>query len=212
MLILLSTVIYAQDLGVTLVNTIKQFESDTSISQIALTNNRFEMIASKWDQEWITHYYASYGLIIQSYMEPEESKRDGLLDLSETYLRKAEELNKKETDELDILNALLANARLAVKPGNRWKKYGDIFNEYIARAKAINPNNPRIYYLQGNSLFYTPKMFGGGAQAAMPLFEKSNQIYQSELVTDSLSTVPSWGKTQNFRMLSTCIEELKEKK
>ena len=83
-------------------------------------------------------------------------------------------------------------ARLAVKPSSRYKKYGEIFNAYIDSAKSLNPDNPRIYYLQGNSIFYTPKLFGGGAKKALPYYEKAVSLYQNEKADNILS--PYWGR------------------
>jgi hypothetical protein len=107
-------------------------------------------------------------------------------------------------DELYILAAMIANTSLAVKPGGRYKKYGEIFNAYIDSAKTLNSDNPRIYYLQGNSIFYTSKLFGGGAKKALPYYEKAVLLYQNEKAGNILS--PYWGRKQNEGMLKKCKE------
>ena len=117
------------------------------------------------------------------------------------------ELYNAEYDEGYVLEAMLANARLAVNPMSRYKKYGDLFKENIDKAKSIQPNNPRIYLLQGNSLYYTPKMFGGGAKNAFPYFEKAGELYKNEKGDDIFK--PYWGKKQNADMFGKCTEALK---
>ncbi len=197
----------AQDFESTLASTLEQFEKDSSISMMAATVNRLELIAGKWNDLWLAHYYAAYGESIYSYLEKDENKRDALLDKADSHLQQAEQLYGQESDELFVLRALLASARLSVKPGDRWKKYGDIFSQNIMKAKTINPANPRIYYLQGNNLYYTPKMFGGGPKNAMPLYEEADSLYQ-QVKTDSIGVNPSWGKAQNIEMLDKCKQDL----
>jgi hypothetical protein len=204
--------IQAQEFEHALGDAINRFKTDSTLPQIAVTANQFEMIAIRWNDRWLSHYYAVYAYTIYSYMETDEDKRDGLLDLADTHMQKAVELYGKESDELYALSAMIANARLAVKPGNRWKEYGVIFDENIAKAKELNPDNPRIYYLQGNSIYYTPKMFGGGAKNALPYYEKADSLFRILPLPDSLSMEPAWGNYQNADMLENARNEVTKKK
>jgi len=197
----------AQDFEPTLAATLAQFEKDSTIEMIAATVNRFEMIAGKWNDQWLAHYYAAYGESIYTYIEKDENKRDAWLDKADIHLQQAEQLYGQESDELFVLRALLSSARLSVDPRNRWKEYGEIFDQNITKAKSINPANPRIYYLQGNSLYYTPKMFGGGPKNAMPFYEEADSLYQ-QMNIDSLGISPTWGKPQNTLMLGNCKESV----
>lgn len=204
--------IQAQEFEPTLAEALNYYKTDSTLAQYAMTTNRLEMIAKKWDDQWLTQYYAAYAHTLQSYMESDEAKRDGLLDIADTRMQKAKELYGEEGDELYTLAAMIANARIAVKPGSRWKEYGAIFDKNIAKAKALNPNNPRIYYIQGNSIFYTPKMFGGGAKKALPYYEKADSLFQVFPVTDTLSLEPAWGFYPNTHMLERAMNELSKKK
>jgi len=47
-----------------------------------------------------------------------------------------------------------------------------------------------------------PKMFGGGKEAAKPLFQKANEKFLSFKPADVLS--PNWGKEQNEQLLKSC--------
>jgi len=183
------------------------FDTATSPNNRQIAGNRLGLIANKWAEQWAAQYYACYSTIILSFFEKDESKKDAYLDESDKYIAKVKELKPGENDETYIMAALIANARIAVKPGSRWKQYGDIFNADIEKAKSIQPNNPRIYYLQGNSISHTPKMFGGGAKNALPYFEKADSLFQTEKSDDIFK--PFWGKKQNAEMLKTCKEDLK---
>jgi len=155
--------------------------------------NKLILIAKKYPNDWYTQYYAAYSRAQLSYMETDEAKRDAYLDEADNYLAEAIRLLGKETDETHVVAAICANARLAVKPQARFQKYGKIFDEQLEAAKAINPDNPRIYLERGISKFYTPKMFGGGKKAAAPYFEKAQTIFAKETNADDI-TKPYWGK------------------
>ena len=198
----------AQEFEPALATTLVKFEKDSTTEMIAATVNRFEMIAGKWNDQWLAHYYAAYSESIYSYIEKDEKKRDAWLDKADVHLQQAEQLYGQESDELFILRALLASARLSVDPRNRWKEYGEIFNENITKAKSINPANPRIYYLLGNNLYYTPKMFGGGPKNAMPYYEEADSLYQI-INIDSLGINPDWGRPQNTQKLGDCRESVR---
>ena len=85
-----------------------------------------------------------------------------------------------QNDETWILAALITNARISVDGQNRGMQYGELFNQYIEKAEKINPDNPRIYYMKGTSLFYTPEMYGGGKANAKPYFEKAKELFAKE--------------------------------
>jgi hypothetical protein len=188
-------------------DTYADFESAKSVMDMQSASNKFGLIAKKWPDEWSTQYYACYALVILSYIEKEATKRDAYLDEADKLYGNTSSLIKGENDEIYVLGALIANARLAVDPMNRYQKYGEIFNADLDKAKSLRPENPRIYYLQGTSFYYTPKAFGGGAKNAVNYFEKADGLFQNEKQDDILK--PYWGKKQNADLLEKCREELK---
>jgi hypothetical protein len=186
--------------------TYQEFETDSTFADKLDAANRFGLIAGKWNDQWVTHYYAAYSQIIMSFMEKDDKKKDLYLDEADKQIEKIKALLKTDNDEVYVLAALVANARIAINPASRWQKYGNIFDENLTKAKNLQPNNPRIYYLQGMSKYHTPKMFGGGAKNAISLFEKADELYKNES-SDNISK-PFWGKKQNSDMLATCKKEV----
>jgi hypothetical protein len=79
-----------------------------------------------------------------------------------------------------------------------------VYDDYIAKAKKINPENPRIFFLEGQGPFYKPKMFGGGKNKAQPYFEKAKELFAKEDKTSLLK--PHWGETENEEYLKQCNE------
>ena len=192
----------AQDFKAPLEKTFTIF--DTTMSQdIRIEQaNKLALIAKKYDGEWSVHYYAAYSKVFLSYFEKDVTKKDAYLDEADKEKEDAVSLLKKNNDETYVLAAMIANARMAVDPMNRWQKYGSIFSSSLESAKEINPNNPRMYYLQGTSKFFTPKAYGGGKKAALPYFEKAETLYAKEKGGDI--TKPYWGKDKNAYFLGQC--------
>jgi hypothetical protein len=195
------------DFKATLQETYINFDTAKLMNEMVAASNKLTLIAQKYSNEWAAQYYAAFGLTVLSYIDKDEKKRDAYIDKAEALLAKATELYKKDYDEVYVLTAMIANARLAVKPGSRYKKYGDIFNANIEKAKTLRADNPRIYYLQGTSVYYTPKFFGGGAKNAQPYFEKADALFQNEKGGDIYK--PYWGKQRNTDLLKKCKDENK---
>ncbi|MES2557560.1 MAG: hypothetical protein V4604_15500 [Bacteroidota bacterium] len=155
---------------------------------------KFDLIANKYQDQWVAQYYSAYTKAIISYFEPDIAKKDLYVDEADAYLDKIVALGT-ENDHVFVLKALVANARMAVDGEHRWQEYGPIFEENLKKAKELNENNPHIYYLKAVSVFYTPKMFGGGAKKAKPYFEKAKEKYA--LMTERSVMIPYWGEPQN---------------
>jgi len=198
----------AQDFKTVLTKTMNVFDT-TMIPEVQVEySNKISLISKKWDSEWAGHYYSAFSKAVLSYSEKDATKRDAYLDDADKELLDAVNILGKQTDETYVLGAMLANARMAVNPMLRYQKYGKIFSDDLEEAKELNPNNPRMYYLQGVSKFFTPKAFGGGKKNAQPYFEKAEGLFAKESSDDI--TKPYWGKYKNAYFLSQCKIEDKE--
>src|SRR5205085_7209466 len=56
---------------------------------------------------------------------------------------------------------------------------------------ALGPKNPRVFLLQGIGTFHKPAFVGGGADKALPLFRKSQELFAKE---SGDSTSIDWGR------------------
>ncbi len=191
----------AQTLEESLVKVNTQMDSIKGLPDMMKVSAQFDMIADKWANEWSANYYAAYGKVIASFMVQDSKKKDLFLDEADKYFEKVKTLGN-ENDETWVLAALITSARISVDGQNRGMQYGVTFNEDIAKAEKINPSNPRIHYLKGASLFYTPDMYGGGKEMAKPELEKAKELFAKESKTSILK--PSWGEKQNQDMLKQC--------
>jgi hypothetical protein len=194
----------AQTLEESLSNTLMKMDSVQNLSGMMNVSAQFDMLAAKWENEWSTNYYAGYAKVIVSFIVQDSKKKDLFLDEADKYFDKVKAIDS-QNDETWVLAALIANARIAVDGQNRGMQYGGIFNQYLSKAEKINPDNPRIYYLKGASLFYTPEMYGGGKAQAKPNFEKAKELFTKESKTSVLK--PHWGEKQNMDFLKQCDEK-----
>ena len=192
----------AQDFKAVEEKTFLAFDTTQDLATKVEQSNKLSLIAKKWDNEWSAHYYASYSKAVISYMEKDASKRDAYLDEAEKEQEDAVSILKKNNDETFVLAAMIANARMAVDPMQRWQKYGQIFSSDLESAKDLNPDNPRMYYLQGVSKYFTPKAYGGGKSPALPYFEKAEGLFAKETGKDI--TMPHWGKDKTQYFLAQC--------
>lgn len=195
----------AQDYKPVLEKTFLAFDTTMNPDAKMEQSNKLALIAKKWSGEWVTHYYAALAKATMSYMEKDGAKKDAYLDEADREKEEAVALLKKDNDETYVLAAMIANARMTVNPMERWQKYGKIFSDNLSSAKEVNPNNPRMYYLQGTSKFFTPEAYGGGKKAAMPYFEKADGLFAMEK-SDDISK-PYWGKTNNSYFLGECKKD-----
>ncbi|MNU64350.1 hypothetical protein D3C71_536270 [compost metagenome] len=152
-------------------------------------SDELSALKEKYPENWMTIYYYAYASIQISYFETSLGLKDAFVNNAEDQLVKLEEKCPLK-DEVFIMKAMVANARIGADPENRWQKYGKIFEDNLKAAKAVNENNPHIYLLKGIATFYTPKMFGGGAKNAKTYFEKAQSKY--DLITYTDVDKPYW--------------------
>lgn len=202
-LFLLPGFLSAQTFEETLKKNFEQLDTAKTVAQMMSASAALDLLVIKNPTEGMAYYYAAYAKAMTSYFEPVAKRKDLLLDMGDKYYAKVLELYPT-SEETYILGALLANARLVVDGGSRWKEFGDLFNERIEKAKSINPNNPRIYLLKGRAVFFTPKMFGGGSKNAKPFFDIAKELFPAQ--NESSILIPYWGKNQNDYFLSQCTE------
>jgi hypothetical protein len=161
--------------------------------------NKMERIAAAETKEWTPQYWVAYCLINETFRMRESGEKDLLLDKAETFLTKAESLSPNN-DEIEVLKAQYAMAKVSVDPMSRWQKYGAAFQTSLKKAEEINPDNPRVDYVLGTNLFYTPEGFGGGKEKAKPYFEKSLEKFNR--IKNALAYAPNWGKDGSEYFLS----------
>ena len=153
--------------------------------------SRFERIARAEKSLWLPYYYASYALVVMSFDEADGDRKDILLDRAQELLDAALELAPDES-ELHVLQAFLYPSRILVDPMNRGMQYMELIYSSLARAKALNPANPRIYFLEGVNKANLPPSMGGGPEVARPILQEALAKFEAFQNDDPLW--PGWGE------------------
>ena len=193
----------AQTLEEKLTALFLEFDTTQVFSAKMAASSKLELLANMESENYAVNYYAAYAKAMISYMEKDKDRKDMFLDVADSFLEKVKQLQPKN-EETFILGALLANARLVVDGGSRWKQQGDIFNANIDAAIAINPANPRIYHLKGVATYFTPKMFGGGTKNALVYLDKAKTLFVNQV--NGNIKVPYWGEKRNLYFISECTK------
>jgi hypothetical protein len=200
-LLLMAGFAQAQTLEEVIAKNLPNVSPMKPVNELMATMAQFDLAAGQYPEDWAANYYAAYAKANCSYALEDAAQKDMLIDEADMYLAKVKELGP-ENSETYVLAAMVANARMAVDGQNRWQKYGAIFSENLEKAKALNAENPRIYYLKGTSLFYTPAMFGGGKKPSLPMFEQAKPLFEKESKASVL--VPCWGMEMNEYHIAEC--------
>ena len=162
--------------------------------------NTFERIAEAEKTQWLPYYYASYCTVMNAYMEKDKGKTDGIADKADALIKKAESILGKENSETCVIKSMIASSHMMVDPQARWQQYGASSTSYLAKAKSLDPTNPRPVYLEAQAKFYTPESFGGGKAPAKELLLKSLTMFDNFKPETKLH--PNWGKTSANYFLS----------
>lgn len=173
-------------------------DSAKSIDELQSLAGTFERIGDAEKTKWLPYYYAA---LAQTWIgwDPATKDKDANSQKINAYLAKAEALEKNA--ELYAVENMSATQQMLVDPQSRYMTYGKTAAEALQKGMQADANNPRLYYLQGMSLFGTPPQFGGGKDKAKPLFEKSVALYKS---AQPKPLYPTWGQKLAENMLAQC--------
>lgn len=168
---------------------------------ISVANN-FQRIGDAEKTQWLPYYYAGLALSSAGWRSTSLDK-DANAGKIIAFMDQAEALAPNDTAKSEIYTVrnMAYTQQMMVDPQTRYMTYGQQGGAALQKAAKLNPNNPRVYYLQAMSLFGTPPQFGGGKDKAKPVFEKAIALYKLE---KPLPFYPRWGEPQSEKELALC--------
>jgi tetratricopeptide (TPR) repeat protein len=178
------------------------FDSAKTVEDFTKLANNFERVGDAEKTQWLPYYYAALALSTSGWM-PEMKDKDANAGRMNALCDKAEAIASTDADKAEILSIrnMSGTQQMMVDPQTRWASYGQAAGQALEQALKLDPNNPRLYYLKGMSLFGTPPQFGGGKDKAKPVFEKAVQLYKEAKPKD---LYPRWGQKQAEDMIVQC--------
>jgi hypothetical protein len=161
----------------------------------------FERILQLKKNEWIvTYYMALIDYTIASSAMGENPDKDKVKKFTESGFGN---LEKSILVRDDFADAYVLRYALSF---NRWAYESDKMNDIMAqteeaknKATQLEPENPRLSLMDGISTFYTPEMFGGGAAKAVPILQKSVELFSKRVEKEAY--YPDWGKDMAYGFL-----------
>jgi len=163
--------------------------------------NYFERVAEANKTEWLPLYYAGYASLSVGFQQEKVEMKDDWYQKGLGFVKKAELLKENES-ELLAMEGYLTLMYISNDPMKRAPSQTRNAIGLLEKAKALNPNNPRPWFIHGQNTFYTPEFYGGGAKNAKPLLDKALALYNA--FTPENNLMPVWGKER-------CEMLLKEK-
>ncbi len=197
--------VHADDFSDALLKAKKKMKENTDKTEAGMLKVRgnFERILQLKKNEWMVDYYLGMVDMIISYIAAEKKDMDAVKKYTESSL---DMLNKATDLKDDFAEAYILKFAIT---GNRWMYEPNKMNDIIAKqteakdfAAKYDPDNPRLYLIEGINAYYTPESFGGGVDKAQPLLEKSADLFKTYKRVDE--TYPDWGKDQACGYIALC--------
>ncbi len=166
----------------------------------------FERIAEAEKNQWLPYYYVALGNVMSGTMSLGDNmygnntdKTDPKADAAEKALNKAISLSK-ETSETWVIKKMIISLRMLGDVMSRAMTAMPEGAAALETARKLNPDNPRVYLLEGQDKYYTPEQYGGSKDEAKVLFEKAQKLFETFKTESTIH--PNWGKSTLTYFLS----------
>jgi hypothetical protein len=170
-------------------------------------SNSFERIADAEKTQWLPYYYAALTRVNAGYTILQgDGSGMGNADKTDPDAKKAEELlNKaealsKDNSEIYVVKKMIAILFLVGDPMNRYAQYGPQASEAMAKAKKLNPDNPRVTLEEGLDKYTTPEQYGGNKEEGKKILEEAVKKFEAFKPESSIS--PNWGLSVAKKFIS----------
>lgn len=173
-------------------------DSAKSAADLNAASAAFERVGDAEKTQWLPYYWAALAKVRIGWVDNSVNK-DNLAGEAKALIAKGEAISSNS--EFQALRDMAAVQQMMVNPQERWQTYGTEASGALQKGMQMDPKNPRLYYLQGMSVFNTPEQFGGGKTKAKPIFEKAAELYKTE---EKKALYPTWGADMNDQMIAQC--------
>ena len=173
-------------------------DSAKSPADLNAASAAFERVGDAEKTQWLPYYWAALAKVRIGWVDNSADK-DKLADETKAIIAKGEAIN--QNSEFQSLRDMAAVQQMMVNPQERWQTYGTEAATALQKGMQMDPKNPRLYYLQGMSVFNTPEQFGGGKAKAKAIFQQAADLYKTE---EKKPLYPTWGADKTDAMLAQC--------
>lgn len=197
--ILLSSFLIAQKnmYNTSLANAVAAFNASNNNTDYTNLIHELEKLDAQNTKDWIPSYYLALIHSRVSINNPKQAEYHA--DKAMVWAKKSIALSAN--DETYCILSMGYIVKMAVNPLLRYVSYQSSIYENLAKAKKINPNNPRVYILEAKLQMNLPRVFGGGCKQAKPLIIKAQQLLDTQMPQNLL---PTWGKLSLSELKEGC--------
>jgi hypothetical protein len=184
--------------------TLRGFNTCTTVEDFQNLANRFQVIGNVESDEWLPLYYEAQCYILIGFMNQLSGEdRDVYLEKASSLVEALKEKAPHEA-EVEVLEAFYLTGSLLVNPPQRAMSTTPLIHSALARALAIEPNNPRAIFMRISNEIGTARYFGNDTGA---LCEEARVLLQNWDKYELKSPIhPNWGKEDAEGIVKGCGE------
>jgi hypothetical protein len=161
----------------------------------------FERIAAAEKNSYLPNYYIALINTTAVFTEKDKTKIDLLLTKAQDALD-VEFIKDQNNAELYVLQALIYTGYVVADPMANGMKYSGKVMEAYAKAKAIDPNNPRAVFGEADYQLGGAKWTGVDTKPLCAQVDKSIELFATFKPATPFS--PKWGLDRALEIQKTC--------
>jgi hypothetical protein len=182
--------------------TLQGFNTCTTLEDYQELANRFHVIAQAETEEWLPLYYEAQCYILIGFMGNLSAEdRDAYLDKASSLIDNMNELAPHEA-EIKVLEAFCLTGSLVVNPPQRAMNTTPLIHSAIAKALAMEPNNPRALFMRISNEMGTASYFGQDIGIYCAQARELLQDWDSYELKSPIH--PNWGKEDTKGIVNNC--------
>lgn len=171
---------------------------------LAAVVKRAQRAATVYPKEMLLHHYAGYGvyrLIQMPNSTLSEATKASMIAEALASLDAANKITpmaESYVERWSLMAQTITDAGSAMAVVN-------VMQEELAQAMRLGKDNPRVWLVNGIGTFFTPSMWGGGAQAALGHLVKAKLLFENDHPGKGM---PAWGKAETSVWLGIAHQKL----
>ncbi|WP_343707982.1 hypothetical protein [Flavobacterium sp.] len=161
----------------------------------------FERIAAAEKNSYLPNYYVALINATAVFTEKDKTKIDLLLTKAQDALD-IELIKDQANSELYVMQALIYTGYVVADPMTNGMKYSSKVMEAYAKAKALDPNNPRAVFGEADYQLGGAKWTGVDTKPLCAQVDKSIELFNTFKPATPYS--PKWGLDRALEIQKTC--------
>jgi hypothetical protein len=161
----------------------------------------FERIASADKTSWLPNYYVAFVNTTTSFGTQDKTQINALLTKAQNALD-VEMIKDQNNAELYVMQALIYTAYVVADPMTNGMKYSAKVMETYAKAKTIDPNNPRVVFGEADYQLGGAKWTGVDTKPLCAQVDKAVELFATFKPATPFS--PKWGLDRALEAQKNC--------